>query len=182
MLKTLLSAMISFSSIGFTREATEDWNEQLREAIEANENKVVDHYDEDKIYLNPDKIHPTPQGIYLNLNDQEFIFVPALSSDARGCYVQVSDASWRSISNDYGNSYKMLLTRSHRDRNDDRGGASLEGGVTGKWGDGNGIQWEGYAKAEAHDRKGNYAEAEVVQKDDGTGRVDVRGGHEREKK
>ena len=82
--------MISLSSIGFTHEASEEWNDELREAIQANENEVVDHYDDDKIYLNPDKIHPTPQGVYLNLNDQEFIFVPTLSSDATGCYVNVN--------------------------------------------------------------------------------------------
>jgi hypothetical protein len=90
MLKTILAIMISLSSIGFTHEASEDWNNELSKAIQANENAVVDHYDEDKIYLNPDKIHPTPQGIYLNLNDQEFIFVPTLSSDAQGSYVNAN--------------------------------------------------------------------------------------------
>lgn len=81
-----------------------------------------------------------------------------------------------------GDGLEVLLARSHKDRNEDRGGASLEGGFRGSWGDGNGIHWEGYAKAEAHDGRGNYAEAEVTQKDDGTGSVDVRGGHDSENK
>jgi hypothetical protein len=78
--------------------------------------------------------------------------------------------------------YKMLLVKSHRDRNDDRGGSSYEGGITGKWGDGNGIHWEGYVQGEAHDRDGNYVEGRVTQKDDGTGEVDVHGGHESKNK
>ena len=49
MIKILLATMISLSSIGFTHEASEEWNDELREAIQANENEVVDHYNEDKI-------------------------------------------------------------------------------------------------------------------------------------
>lgn len=66
--------------------------------------------------------------------------------------------------------------------NDDRSGGSIEGGISGKWGDGDGVHWEGYARAEAHDNNGNYAEAEVKQKDNGRGEVNVRGGHESDKK
>src|SRR5262249_49362935 len=79
---------IFISSICFADEANKDWNDELREAIQANENEVVEHYEEDKIYINPEKIHPTPQGVYLNLNDQEFIFVPTLNSDNQGCYIK----------------------------------------------------------------------------------------------
>lgn len=79
-----------------------------------------------------------------------------------------------------GTWFEILLARSHRDS--DRGGSSCEGGITGKWGDGNGIQWEGYVKAEAHDGKGNYAEGRITQKDDGKGEVEVRGGHESKNK
>ncbi|MBI3236923.1 MAG: endonuclease/exonuclease/phosphatase family protein [Chlamydiales bacterium] len=71
---------------------------------------------------------------------------------------------------------KILLARSHGDSG--RGGASAEVGVSGSWGNGNGIQWEGYVKGEAHDGQGNYVEGQVTQRDDGTGQVDVRGGHE----
>ncbi len=79
-------------------------------------------------------------------------------------------------------SFTALLVKSHRDRDDDRGGRSYEGGITGKWGDGNGIQWEGYVKAEAHDDRGNYVEGRAAQKDDGTGEVDIHGGHESKNK
>ena len=59
MIKILLATMISISSIGFTNEAMEDWDDELLGSILANENEVVDHYDEDKIYVKPNKIHPT---------------------------------------------------------------------------------------------------------------------------
>ena len=80
------------------------------------------------------------------------------------------------------NTFEILPTKSHRDRDDDKGGNSCEGGITGRWGDGNGIQWEGYIKGEVHDDNGNYAEGRITQKDDGTGEVDVHGGHESPKK
>jgi len=88
MLKILLITMISLSTIGFADEASEQWNDALREIIQANENEVVDHYNEDKIYVKPEKIYPTSRGIYLNLTEQEFIFIPNLSSDDKGCYVE----------------------------------------------------------------------------------------------
>ena len=62
------------------------------------------------------------------------------------------------------------------------GRGKVEGGITGKWGDGKGIQWEGYVKGEAYDGKGNYAGGKATQKDDGSGQVDVYGGHESKKK
>ena len=51
-------------------------------------------------------------------------------------------------------------------------------GVTGHWGGDKGMQWEGYVKGEAHDCNGNYAEGKVTQRDDGSGEIDVHGGHE----
>lgn len=70
-----------------------------------------------------------------------------------------------------------------RSRNDnDKGGAGMEGGATASWGDGKGIHWEAYVKGEVHDGKGNYAEVEVSQSDDGKGEVRTRGGHDSDQK
>ena len=77
--------------------------------------------------------------------------------------------------------FNILPIRSNRDRDDNKSGGSIEGGITGTWGDGNGIQWEGYVKGEAHDGKGNYAEGKITQRDDGTGKIDAHGGHENKK-
>jgi hypothetical protein len=79
--------------------------------------------------------------------------------------------------------FKILPVRSRRDRDekDDRPGGSVEFGAKGKWGDGEGMKWEGYVKAEGHDGKGNYAEGQVTQRDDGTGEIDFYGGHENTK-
>jgi hypothetical protein len=116
----------------------------------------------------------------LHTNYAHFVYVPSSST------LSLSESHRTSgmfIASKLGaNALEILLARSHRDRNDDRGGASCEGGVTGRWGDGNGIQWEGYVRGEAHDGKGNYAEGQVTQKDDGTGKVDIRGGHESDNK
>ena len=72
--------MILFSSTCFAHNATQEaWDDELLKSILANENECVHHYDEEKIYLNPDKIHPTSQGVYLNLNENEFIFLSHVS-------------------------------------------------------------------------------------------------------
>lgn len=41
----------------------------------------------DKIYLNPDYIVPTDQGLFLNLGDENHLLLPMLYSDASGCYI-----------------------------------------------------------------------------------------------
>jgi|GEM_PF-3338885 len=74
------------------------------------------------------------------------------------------------------NIFQVFPIKSRRD--DDKTGGKIEGGVSGKWGDGKGIQWEGYIKGEAHDKKGNYAEGEVRKKEEG-GSFDVHGGRKK---
>lgn len=98
-----------------------------------------------------------------------FVYVPSSSVNHRKNGALIA-AKFR------GDLPKILLARSHGDSG--RGGASAEVGVSGSWGNGNGIQFEGYIKAEAHDGQGNYVEGQVTQRDDGTGQVEVRGGHE----
>lgn len=84
------------------------------------------------------------------------------------------------------NTFSILPVKSshdrHRDRGDEKPGGSVKGGITGEWGDGKGVTWSGYFKGEAHDNKGNYAETEVRQYDNGRGTVDVHGGYDSEKK
>lgn len=89
MRKILSAAMLLLSSTCFAHNANQEaWDDELLTSILANENECVLHYEDQKIYLNPDKIHPTSQGVYLNLNENEFIFVPILNSDNQGCYVE----------------------------------------------------------------------------------------------
>lgn len=78
------------------------------------------------------------------------------------------------------NAFNNFLAKPHRDRDrgDDRAGYRGEGGIKGKWGDGDGIHWEGYVYGGGSDGKGNYWEGEITQRDDGSGEVDIRGGHE----
>lgn len=49
--------------------------------------------------------------------------------------------------------FEILPTKSHRDRDkhESKGSKSCEAGVTAKWGDGKGVQWESYVKGEAND-------------------------------
>lgn len=116
----------------------------------------------------------------LRRNYAHFVYVP--SSSALNSSSNHREKGMLIAGKFRGDPLNIILARSHKDRDDQRGGVSGEGGVTGKWGDGKGIQWEGYVKAEAYDGKGNYLEGQVTQRDDGTGEVNVRGGHESDNK
>ncbi len=75
--------------------------------------------------------------------------------------------------------FRILPIRSHNDRDNDRGaGGSFELGGTLHYGGKDGPQYDAYAKGEAHDNKGNYAEGRVDHNfNSGKGDVDFHGGH-----
>lgn len=82
---TLIAVLMSGSS--FAHETNKFIDKELMDKIEANKNTCVYGYFEDKLYLNPDRIFPTEQGIYLNLNDEDYVLLPTLNSDNSGCYL-----------------------------------------------------------------------------------------------
>ncbi len=85
--KTLTLIAILASSIGFAQDAIDPIDNQIIDEIVANKNTCVVGYSEDRIYLNPNRIFPTEQGLYLNLNDADYVLLPTLNSDESGCYV-----------------------------------------------------------------------------------------------
>lgn len=48
----------------------------------------------EKIYLKPEAILPTPDGLFLQVNDETIVPLPQLNSDANGCYIECRCASW----------------------------------------------------------------------------------------
>lgn len=85
MLRKMLTLIaVLASSIGFAQDAKE--NPIINEIL-ANEENCVVGCSEDRIYLNPSRIHLTEQGLYLNLNDADYVLLPTLNSDNNGCYV-----------------------------------------------------------------------------------------------
>ena len=87
--KTLILIAILASSIGFAQEANDAIDSRIIGEIVANKNTCVVGCSKDRIYLNPNRIFPTEQGIYLNLNDADYILLPTLNSDSQGCFVPV---------------------------------------------------------------------------------------------
>ena len=85
--KTLTLIAILASSIGFAQEANDTIDSRIIDGIVANKNTCVVGCSEDRIYLNPDRIFPTEQGLYLNLNDEDYVLLSTLNSDSNGCYV-----------------------------------------------------------------------------------------------
>jgi hypothetical protein len=112
----------------------------------------------------------------LKKNYAHFIYVPARSIFNFANSNQKKGMLIASKFNE--DEFGIFLAHSRRDSNDDRGGASCQIGIDAAWGDGKGIQWEAYFSGEIHDNKGNYLEGEVTQRDNGSGRFDIHGGHE----
>jgi hypothetical protein len=78
--------------------------------------------------------------------------------------------------------HNIFMIKRRKDRNVDENGYEVKGGFKGKWGDGKGIRWEAYIGGKVHDDKGNYVKGQIAQRDDGSGDVDVHGGHEKKKR
>ena len=89
--KTLTFIAVFASSICFAQKATDTIDDGIIEQIVANKNRCVISCSEDRIYLNPNRIFPTEQGLYLDLNDADYILLPALNSDSQGCFVPCID-------------------------------------------------------------------------------------------
>ena len=68
-MKVFLFIMVISSC--FANESIDNWNDEVINQICANENACVEAYADEKIYLNPDRIFPTKNGLFLNLNDSE---------------------------------------------------------------------------------------------------------------
>lgn len=82
---TLMAVLVS--SICLANEAYIPLDNEVMDKIEANKNTCVAGYTENRIYLHSDRIVPTERGMYLNLNDKDFVLLPSVSSDSNGCYL-----------------------------------------------------------------------------------------------
>ncbi len=91
MMKQILSFLI-LSSVCFADDAIDNWNDEAITQIITNKNICIERYENGKIYLKPDRIFPTEKGLYLNLNDQEYLFLSNLNSDAQGCFIPIKNA------------------------------------------------------------------------------------------
>jgi hypothetical protein len=78
---------ILVSSTCLAHEANNPVDNGLMDKIEANKYTCISGYSEDKVYLDPSKIFPTEQGLYLNINDIDYVLLPTLNSDSGGCYL-----------------------------------------------------------------------------------------------
>lgn len=62
----------------------------LIEKVLIHENYCVRCIQEDKIFLQPDKILITDKGIFLDVNGLEYYRLSQLQANEHGCYIQVS--------------------------------------------------------------------------------------------
>jgi hypothetical protein len=87
MRRTFVILFVVVLSACFAHENTDFINDDAMEQIIANEANCVQRYEQDRIYLVPDKIFPTEHGLYLDVNGVNFIRLPNVSSDNNGCYI-----------------------------------------------------------------------------------------------
>ncbi len=76
-----------FGMMMFACIAMQVEEEEVFRKILANDVACVRAYQEDKIYLQAERILPTEHGVYLDLNGRDYIVLPQLHSDAEGCFV-----------------------------------------------------------------------------------------------
>ncbi|MBI3258490.1 MAG: hypothetical protein HYZ54_03275 [Ignavibacteriae bacterium] len=82
--------MLSICTIAFLKITADECNEYydaLVEKIVATDPSCIQESIDDKIYLNPEKIIPTQQGLFLNLEGENYVTLPMIYSDEYGCYI-----------------------------------------------------------------------------------------------
>lgn len=78
-------SMLALSSISASS------NCEVLNEITANGNVCVERIEGGKIYLKPERIFSTNNGLYLDLNESDFILLTSINSDSRGCYLNRAD-------------------------------------------------------------------------------------------
>lgn len=89
LLRILSIICLFFCTVCFSNESSEIDDPLLSEILATQDESIVNVID-NKIYVNPDKIFPTPQGLFLKIDESknQYIAIPTLHSDAQGCYVE----------------------------------------------------------------------------------------------
>lgn len=64
-------------------------NHALVEEIVANASECIVEVVDDKIYVNPARLFPTENGLFLHTRRDHYVAVPFLCSDEHGCYISV---------------------------------------------------------------------------------------------
>jgi hypothetical protein len=87
MLARIFVFMALASSVGGLHAMPCEDDDALIAEIVANDECIAE-YAEEKIYLKSERIIPTNEGLFLNLNHRDYIPLRTLNSDDNGCYVQ----------------------------------------------------------------------------------------------
>ena len=79
--------LLPIVTICYADNFSSDYIECVKNVLE-NEYHCVHKIDNDKIYINPENIFPTTQGVFINLNGYDHILAPQISSDLAGCFIE----------------------------------------------------------------------------------------------
>ncbi|MCB1073637.1 MAG: hypothetical protein KDK96_11150 [Chlamydiia bacterium] len=81
----LVTAIFFIAHIAIADEIADE----ILEKIILNGDCCVRSYEKDKIYLNHENIYPMHNGLFLNLNDHDYLPLNHLQSDNKGCWIPI---------------------------------------------------------------------------------------------
>lgn len=71
----------------FIKITAHEINDALLEEIAAIDQDCIRGCIDNKVYLNPEKIIPSDQGLFLNVQNEHYLHLPMIYSDEYGCYI-----------------------------------------------------------------------------------------------
>jgi len=93
MLKRTFFAFFLFCcTLGFASDPV-NTHDALLTQIGSNDCECVVNVTDDKIYVNPERIFPTSQGLFLHIRANEYVALPLLFSDDQGCFIKAARIS-----------------------------------------------------------------------------------------
>ncbi|NGX37163.1 MAG: hypothetical protein K1000chlam2_00316 [Chlamydiae bacterium] len=85
-----VSLMFTIFLIFCTSTLRSEQPNEITTYLISSESSCITRITESKVYINPDKIFPTNEGLFLELEQNEFVALPYLLADNEGCFVEKS--------------------------------------------------------------------------------------------
>lgn len=88
-LSLFILPMIASTSFTFGESIDTQTESELLNLILDNKEYCTQVIEEEKIYLKPDQIFPTEDGIFLRINQFDLVKISPVFSDELGCYIEI---------------------------------------------------------------------------------------------
>lgn len=96
---------------GFAQE----FQQESIEKILLNADTCIREVEGDKIYLDESRLYPTSEGLFLQLNSEEWTPLSALKADTQGCYVRNVSKGFEILNRCAGCGLRYLVVCDNKD-------------------------------------------------------------------